>query len=145
MILRLLLLIFVSLNIVSCGPVYTTEYEIIPPQTEIGSICANNCLLLKANCESQCRERADYCHHIKDLEAQNRFLLEKAIANSSTSKSNYGLGSKWESYDSLPSYDRYNSCSESKCSDDCTTHYLICHKNCGGEIITRTKCTAFCN
>ncbi len=105
----------------SCGPLYTTEYEIIPPKTEMGSICANNCLLLKTNCESQ-------CYRISYLELQNNQL--QAVNRN-------GDGYYFNNYNSFNNNNGW-------CVNNCLANYYICHKNCGGEVITHTRCTAFC-
>ncbi len=105
------------LNLVSCGPVYTTEYEILPPGNEFGAMCANNCLLLKANCENYCVDRENQTRLIKKLAKKNgetKFLDEFRFTSGNDS-----------------------------CSRRCTIDYHTCHTNCGGSIITHTRTNTY--
>jgi len=134
MYLRIITLLLL-LSLASCGPIYTTEYEIVPPQTEYGSMCANNCVYMKSNCTRSCKDQNDQCYRIKQLEAQNRYLYEEVRRDK---LSPVKQRSNIEFYDSTR-------CDDSSCLRGCTIDYHICHKNCGGDVIAYSRCTAFCN
>ncbi len=121
------------ITLTACGPVYQTHYDIIPVPPE-KSDCANNCLLSKNMCEQQCHTNQQLCESNTRLQAQNDYLhyvnLRKAEGRPIKRTQS--------------SFARYSQCNTSQCSTGCTSNYHICHTNCGGQVIPRTVCTAFC-
>lgn len=129
MIIRIFAALLLAFSLTGCAPIYTTEYDIIPPDNEMGAMCANNCLLLKANCENYCADKHWQNQRIRKLEIQNQQLLGiNGIAKKTF----------FDEYDD-PRYDN------DKCSQRCLSDYYICHQNCGGKVISFRRCTAFCN
>ena len=120
--------------VTACGPVYQTSYEVVPPQSETGRMCANNCLMLKQNCEQTCRIEEAHCTERARLMERNDYLEYVAVQTAS------GKPVKR----SGPTSRRYYDCSQDACYAACAGNYNICHTNCGGQIIPHTTCTAFC-
>ncbi len=121
----------------ACGPMYQTDYQMVPPDSQEGRLCANNCLLANQVCEQQCRTTGQQCRQNEDLRAENEYLRER---NEALAK---GKQPKDDSY-----YSRINhfACADDdECTESCQAHYRICHTNCGGQAIPHTYCVAFCN
>lgn len=122
--------------VVACGPVYETQYQIVPPKTETGRMCANNCLLMQQNCQQSCAMQDQQCAITNKLQAQNdyqQYVIERQKANKPIKKT---------------ANDFYysSSCSNSdSCGQNCASSYRICHTNCGGQVIQNTVCTFNCN
>lgn len=118
MYIRSLIALLLIFTLAACGPIYTTEYEIIPPGNEFGAMCANNCLLLKANCENYCVDRENQTRIIKKLAKKD---------------------GKKEWFDEF----NFDSGGANSCSRRCTVDYHTCHTNCGGSIITHTRTNSY--
>jgi hypothetical protein len=138
--LRKIVLIFLSFLLVSCGPIYRTDYEYSPPSSSQGRVCANNCLLAKQYCESrirqcnnQCLDNEQTCRMSENLVNATMSLLKKNDPNKKNVKSDYSSNCVNQRY----------SC-ERNCQEDCTSNYNICHQNCGGKVLTHRKCEMFC-
>lgn len=114
------------LPLVACGPTYITEYEMIPPDTQFGSMCANNCLLSKTNCENYCMDRANQNRLIKKLEEK----IDSDSDKKSVYKFNFSSGN-------------FSSGDDDRCERRCTADYHACYVNCGGRIIPHTYPTKF--
>lgn len=130
---RYLVLAFL-VALTACGPMMTTDFEIVPPPTENGRMCANNCLIMKDNCEKDCWSQRDSCEQMNQMQANLDYLGYVAA------RSNQGMPVKRSP--SEFSGGRY--CSADQCLQRCTQNYNVCHTNCGGKVIPHTYCTAFC-
>lgn len=113
------------LTLSACGPIYTTEYEIVPPSTEFGAMCANNCLLSKTSCENYCLDKANQARLIKSLEQQNSDLRKMNQGVKLTNEFNFDLDDNGQ------------------CVKRCMTDYHTCHINCGGMVIPHTRTTTY--
>ncbi|XVN42947.1 MAG: hypothetical protein RCG15_01150 [Candidatus Rickettsia vulgarisii] len=114
--------IFISLllafNLTSCvdlGPNNITEYEIIPPTTEMGMMCANNCLMMRSHCENNCANIPRHDRQMRRyMKAHDDYL-----------------------------YDDYYRSDNDRCFQRCLTDYHICHQNCGGKVISYQRVSQF--
>lgn len=112
-------LLICSLIISSC---YSTQYQIIPPDTIEGARCANDCLSEKERCINNCEMINTQRNLMNHLVSQNRYLIEQKYNNVRDS--------------SLYNYNSYsNNAVNDSCIRRCTENYYLCHKNCGGHII----------
>jgi hypothetical protein len=127
---HLVILFFIT----ACGPVYQTDYQIVPPQDNMGRMCANNCLLSMQNCQQTCRIEESHCTERARLMERNEYLEYVTVQTAS------GKPVKRNA----PTARRYYDCSQDACYGSCTNSYHICHTNCGGQIVPHTYCTAFC-
>lgn len=123
---KIILALMFTMMLTACGPMYQTHYDIIPPATQQGRMCANNCVMYKKQCESNCRSENNNCIMMNNLERQNHELMQ---AKTNT-KSRY-----------IPS--RF--CDSSGCEHGCKDDYHMCHRNCGGQVNERTVCVANCH
>lgn len=117
----------------SCGPIYDTSYEIVPPRSETGRMCANNCLLAQQNCRQNCQIQEKQCQEIAQLRAQSSYYN---YVNQQQREGRPITRNESDFY-------HYSGCSNS-CEEACGNDYRICHTNCGGVVIPHTTCTAFC-
>ena len=129
-------IVFLSLFLLlSCGPVYRTEYTIVPPQTEQGRMCANNCLMSQQNCRQSCQLQAQNCQHMDQLQSQNDYLMylnERQRQGKPIKRDPYSFGGGSSCY------------ADTMCEERCAADYRICHVNCGGQAIPQTMCVAGC-
>jgi hypothetical protein len=123
------------LVVTGCGPIYETQYRMIPPPDANGRMCATQCQQTQTYCRSNCqmieqaclgneRERAhrEYEHYVWERRSQ-------------------GLALK-RSPDSF--YNAYT-CSRDSCEASCADDYRQCYATCGGTVIPNRVCTAFCD
>jgi len=118
----------------SCSPKYQTSYDIIPPPTHSGRICANTCLLAKTNCEQTCDLQQMTCRERERLESQDdyqRYVVIQGAAGRPVVRSQRN-------------FTRYYDCSSNACMSNCTNTYHLCHSNCGGQVIPHSTCAMFC-
>ena len=128
------LILFAVCIMPACAPIYDTSYEIIPPRSHSGKLCANNCILAKQSCNHACSAEASICESIRSLEAQNQYLEyvnERQLNRQPVLKTRSAFTGK-----------RY--CSSSNCEARCQDDYHQCHTNCGGQVIESKVCIAFC-
>lgn len=122
------------LALASCGPVYQTTYDLQPPDTPEGKICANQCVQIRQTCEQNCGFEYDRCMDREYREADRRYhdyVRERKRENKPIERSRSSF---------VYSY----SCNDS-CTDECDVRQRQCHSTCGGEIYSETVCTAFCD
>ena len=111
--------------VTSCGPMYETRYDYIPPEGNTGRACIFQCETVKMQCEQiedmreqNCEERAEW----------ERLRCEDDLRRR-------GKKGKW--------YD----CSSSSCSSDtarCDENYRRCYQSCGGSVKTTQVCVFNC-
>ena len=114
----------------ACSPVYRTNYDLLPPPTREGQLCAANVKLMSDTCMANCAQMARSCR-------------------SFTPGINVGYGFGRGSYEpvygpgaSTLADDR--DCSPRQCEESCLASARTAHTNCGGTITQQTVCTANC-
>jgi hypothetical protein len=112
---------------IGCGPVYNTEYQFSPPDSDAGRACVFQC----ENSRQQCRQleeyRADDCQRRASWDQQR---CEDDIYRRK------GREPKW--------YE----CGSESCSADydrCDESYRSCYQSCGGKVNAETRCVANCD
>ncbi len=130
-----LLLALSLFTLISCGPMYVTEYELVPPPTNEGRMCANNCLFARTNCEQQCHLTSNMCEQNEHLRAENEYLRYVREREAEGLEIKRGKDSFQNDY----------RCETDDCMEQCAATYRMCHSNCGGQVIPHTRCEAFCD
>src|SRR5688572_29762132 len=102
-------LLILAVLLASCGPMYQTNYEIVPPQSETGRMCANNCLLSKSYCEQSCRMEQSHCESRARLESRNDYLEYVTVQNATGKPVVRSSGD----------FRRYYNCSPNACEARC--------------------------
>lgn len=118
----------------ACAPIYDISYEVVPPHSYEGRLCASNCILAKQNCNHSCAAELSSCNTIKQLEAQNQYLeyINECKLN------------RQPVVKSRSSFSGTRYCSSSNCEARCLDNFYLCHKNCGGQVLEHKVCIAFC-
>lgn len=117
------------------GPLYETHYELVPPPTDMGRMCANNCLMAQQNCRQTCALQAQQCEQMNHLQAQNDY--QQYVIQRQHEKKEIKRGPD--------SFYYGGSCGgDYGCEQRCQGDQHLCHTNCGGHVIPRTMCVANC-
>ncbi len=125
---RKILAVVAALVVMSCGPIYETNYRYTPPADPLSRPCISQCLADK----SQCR-------HIAELKADNATLrcerdarddYERCLGNA---KGDQGKSSC-----------NRRSCGSSADTGICEVDYRSCFQSCGGVIDEERVCTFNC-
>lgn len=135
--LRLLTLCLAVMALLSaCGPVYETQYSLIPPGSAEGRLCVNQCQQNRNFCRQNCSLTQQACVN----EARSRALYEyQAYVNRQQAE-------KKPIKKTVSNFDRSYSCGNSSCETRCEADYRDCFGgSCGGQVIARSVCTAFCD
>ncbi|BAI71243.1 hypothetical protein AZL_006050 [Azospirillum sp. B510] len=135
--LRLLTLCLAVMALLSaCGPIYETQYSLIPPTSAEGRLCVNQCQQNRNYCRQNCGMSQQACVN----EARSRALYEyQAYVNRQQAE-------KKPIKKSVGDFDSSYSCGNSSCEARCDADYRDCFGgSCGGQVIAKTVCTAFCD
>jgi hypothetical protein len=127
--------LFSLIFIISCGPIYKSDYRYVAPTSQQGKQCANTCLATMDACKSQCSTKEAQCRHIARLEGENAYLHyvnARQAQNLSVDKR------KRDFY-------HYGQCNFNSCKEQCEESHRICHVNCGGNVLEDRRCVAFCD
>lgn len=118
------------LALAACGPQLRTNYNLLPPPTPQGQVCAGGCLLMSNTCVENCRLMSRKCE-------------------SYDASTGVGFGTGWRHHGGmveagltrpLSSAD----CSARQCEENCLAAARQCHLTCGGTITSETVCVANC-
>lgn len=128
---RYFTLITILLFLSGCGPVYKTEYTYQPPRTDVGKMCATQCMQAKNNSQQLCEMRNQTCEMTAKQNATIQYLEYKESQRAA------GKPIKKSEIDFDDSYLCDSSC-------DGTNDYNQCYQTCGGVVTSYQVCTAFC-
>ena len=121
------------LVLAACGPVYKTNYDYKPPQTDNGRMCVNQCLNTKSACEQDCHARQVDCEYRADEDAQIQY-------------DNYVRTQRFQHQEikkTVTDFHRYCD-EETVCAARCVANHNLCYNNCGGVVNGTTICTSGC-
>ena len=102
------------LFLAGCGPIVNTTYDLTPPDSYDGRMCANQCIVELEACKERCRKDSNQCKTMN--------LITTAI------------------HKEIP---REN-CDTENCEKNCQPGYRACHANCGGGVIENKQCVFNC-
>lgn len=143
---KLLPLALIAL-LASCGPPqpkYATQYELIPPQSTMGRMCANNCLLAQQNAKQSCVMQKQSCQQMQALQDQNdRLQARQDYDRYVQERTQQGKEIKLRPENFV--HDNHVECGSNKCEAQADQSFNICYGNCGGRVIPHTMCVANCN
>jgi len=130
---KILLLITMMVGLLSaCGPIYKTEYAYVPPHSSVGKMCTAQCLQSKSMCQQMCEMRNENCRAQARMEAREDYREYKH------ERREEGKRIKKDRSD----FDRSYACNS---SCDCEPQYNSCYSSCGGQVLERQVCVAFCD
>lgn len=130
--LSIITLLIQILFITACGPVYESQYTLIPPKSDVSKMCTSQCIQTKSFCEQGCRAENDNCK----LRAQQSALYEYNEYKSEQVRIGQPVSK------TIRDFDRSYSCSN---SCNCESTYRDCFSACGGQVIENKVCVAFCD
>ncbi|MBP2228041.1 hypothetical protein J2847_001323 [Azospirillum agricola] len=134
---RLLLLCLGLLALLTaCGPIYDTQYSLIPPTSIEGRNCVSQCQQNRSICRQTCTIGQQSCLN----EARSRALYEyQAYVERQTAE-------KKPIKRSISSFENTYACGANSCEQRCDADYRDCFGSvCGGQVIAQKVCTAFCD
>ena len=116
----------------ACGPMYNTEYSYIPPKSDISKMCTANCIQGKNACQQNCQLSHDDCV----LRAKQMAFLEFKQYKDEQIRTRMLISRDEASFDK--SYQCATSCG-------CEPTFKSCYSACGGQVLERQVCVAFCD
>jgi|GEM_PF-5873020 len=122
--------LLLTLLLAACGPQLRTNYNLLPPKTASGQLCANNCAFMANTCVTNCRAMSNQCTDVDY-------------------NSSFGYGTGWARRGSFVGATigaplSGTDCSSRTCEENCLAAARQCHLNCGGTITQQTVCVANC-
>lgn len=125
---RKLFMLIAALLVVSCGPIYETNYRYTPPQDPLSRPCISQCLADKGQCRNTADLKAENQRLRCELEARDDY--ERCLSNANGEQGR-------------------NSCHRRTCSENasygqCGSDYHTCFQSCGGIIDEERVCTFNC-
>ena len=128
------LFVFVLLTVVAamtaCGPIYSTDYDFIAPKSDMSKMCTADCVQSKNMCEQSCRMENQDCRFRAQRDADrdyDRYLHEHRPEGNDKKRSDF---------------DRSYQCNM---SCNCEPTYRSCYSACGGTVLEKRTCVAFCD
>lgn len=122
-----------TLLLAGCGPIYHTEYAYVPPASNIGKMCTTQCLQSKNSCEQMCQMRNDNCR----MQARQDAMYQFEIYRGERERQHKPIKK------SVSDFDRSIFTCHESCG--CEANYRVCYAQCGGAVLERRVCTAFCD
>jgi len=119
----------------ACGPTYKTSYDLTPPKTAEGRMCAMQCQHTKSACQTVGYERYQRCRSDKLAYADHKFneyRFHQLAMNKPVKKSRRSF------------YGGYSCKVERGYKAGCEQDFIGCFATCGGKVAPRTVCTANC-
>jgi len=115
-----------------CGPIYKTEYAYVPPHSSMGKMCIAQCVQGKSACQQMCEMRKENCRARARQEAHYQYEEYKHEQRREHKDVNKDVNDFDNSF-----FDCNQSC-------DCTPTFNACYSACGGQVLERQVCVAFC-
>ncbi len=122
-----------ALLLSGCGPIYQTTYSYKPAPSSSGKLCTAQCFQTKNSCQQICQLQDQNCRLQAHQEAYYRYSEYLREQKAAGKKARQQLSSFDHSYTRCN-----NSC-------HCTADFNACYQSCGGQVMTKRICTAFCN
>ena len=114
--------------LMSCGPIYETNYRYTPPSDPLSRPCVTQCLADKSQCRGTTELKAENRRLRCELDARDDY--ERCLINATGDQGRA-------------------SCHRRSCGDDvnygqCDADYRSCFQSCGGVIDEERVCTFNC-
>lgn len=129
------LLFLLLLPLSACGPIYETQYTMVPPKTAEGRMCIVNCQQGRNLCRQGCKIDERSCKADARVRAEDDY---RAYAHAQRVE-------KKPIKKSPRDFEYAYHCSTSRCDQECDTDHRQCYIDCGGQVIARTVCTSGCD
>ena len=117
----------------ACAPVYKTQYKYIPPSSKMGNMCVSQCVQSKSMCQQMCEMRKETCRMRVQREGRAQY---------ETYKEEQKRGG-WSIMKDVSDFTDTQGCDNTPCG--CTETFNTCYGACGGQVLERKVCVAFCD
>ncbi|CAO3413354.1 agenet domain-containing protein [Azospirillum doebereinerae] len=120
----------------ACGPIYDTQYSLVPPTSVEGRRCVGQCQQNRTICRQSCSISQQSCLN----EARNHaFYKYQDYVDHQREK-------KKPIKKSVHDFEDTYACNANSCESRCEADYRDCFGGaCGGQVTAQTVCTAFCD
>lgn len=115
-----------SFSLLSCGPIYNTDYHYLPPETYDGAGCIGGCEGDKQKCLID--------EHYQKANCESQSNWDKANCEAEI----------WARENRKP---KWYECSGELCSENtvgCESEFRYCYQRCGGRVIEERRCVYNC-
>jgi hypothetical protein len=103
----------------ACGPMYTTEYMLSPPETQQGQVCAMQCEQNRTQCKNNVKDALKDCGHRNEIAS---IKLENCIKSGD-----------------MTCYDTRTPCPPPN-FEQCNKEHRYCYQSCGGKVVPQVTC-----
>lgn len=128
----IILCIFLAALLAACSPIYKTEYAYVPPKSDMGKMCTANCVQQKSMCQQMCQMRNENCR----ARAHQDALYQYEVYKNERRRNGQSIDRSVSSFESSFGCNEPCNCSET---------FNTCYSACGGEVLEREVCVAFCD
>ncbi|OGT38328.1 MAG: hypothetical protein A3F11_06525 [Gammaproteobacteria bacterium RIFCSPHIGHO2_12_FULL_37_14] len=129
---KMLMFSLILLMLAGCGPMYKTEFSYVAPKANMGKVCATQCIQNQSMCEQMCQMKNQTCR----LQAHQEAIYQ--YDNYRREQERLGKGIKR----TVSDFEYTGNCNE-ECH--CVAVFNGCYSACGGQVIERQVCVAFCD
>jgi hypothetical protein len=120
----------------ACGPIYETQYSMVPPTTSQGRLCVSQCQQERSLCRQTCSMSEQACR--ADARSRAAYEYESYVRRQTAEKKPIKK--------SVSDFEHSYGCSSNSCQDRCEANYRDCFGGlCGGQVIATKVCTMFCD
>ncbi len=120
----------------ACGPIYETQYSLIPPSSVEGRRCVGQCQQNRTICRQSCTISQQAC--VNDARTRALYEYQAYVARQTAEKKPVKK--------SVSDFEHSYGCSSNSCEDRCEANYRDCFGGlCGGQITAQRVCTMFCD
>jgi hypothetical protein len=124
--------LFMLVLLTACGPIYNTEYTFVPPRSNMGKMCIAQCVQSKSMCQQMCDMRNDNCRAQAKMEAHQDYKMYKHERHKEGKEVKKDIGD----------FDKSYACN-TNCN--CEPQFHSCYSACGGQVLEKQVCVAFCD
>lgn len=132
--------VLAALLVAACGPVMETRYDYVPPVSDAGMKCVQNCQQQQSACQKAEQQERERCRARAERQADRAY---------NKAKDDYITALKLHAADAskypMPAEPRrtvnYAGCDK---SSQCGIEYQGCYRSCGGQINESQVCVAMC-
>lgn len=130
-----LLLFALLLPLSACGPIYNTEYTLVPPKSTDGRMCVRSCGQERTYCRQLCQMDKQACLH--DARERAKIDYHAYVRRQNAEKKPVKR--------SPSDFDRSYACGTSSCESRCESDHRGCYRDCGGQVIAKEVCIMGCD
>ncbi|PKP76510.1 MAG: hypothetical protein CVT81_14325 [Alphaproteobacteria bacterium HGW-Alphaproteobacteria-3] len=136
-----LVAVLAAFLLAGCSPIMDTQYDFVPPASDAGMQCVQNCQQQQSSCQRAdedrvmaCRQKADREADLAYEKARDKYIGDLKLHAAAPEKFGMPAEPVRSPY--------YGACQQ---SSQCQADYQMCYRSCGGRIDEKQVCVAFCD